>query len=181
MVVTCWSERREQRWDIRDVCNQLSESSAQDIPGVEPGNHCDSQAASCVKGSIIIDIQTTTQNSTTKLRPSPQPSTNRNSSGPPNPTVRQAMKNKFLEWRKNSRSRTVAAQSIPTPKGRFIHPTPTTSRDNEPRTDGPSQGGGSRETALLSWGRDQLQATVGALTRSVRSEESPGIGGRPSQ
>ena len=182
MIVTCWSERREQRWGIRDVCDQLSGSSAQEISSVEPGNHYDSQAASCVKGSIIIDIQTTTQNSTTKLRLSPQPSTNRNSSGPPNPAVWQAAKSKFLEWRKNSRSKTAPVPNTPTPKRRFTFPTILRAgRSSDPRTNQLSQGGRSQKTTILSQGRNQLQAMVNTLAKFVRSGKSPGTGERPSQ
>ena len=38
MLTTCWSDKREQRWDIRAVCNQFSTSSIQEIPDTEPGN-----------------------------------------------------------------------------------------------------------------------------------------------
>jgi len=182
MIVTCWSERREQRWGIRDVCNQLSGSSAQEIPGIEPGNHYDSRAASCVKGFILIDIQKTTQNSTTEPRPSSQPSTNCNPPGPPNPAVWQAAKSKFLEWRKNSRPQNAPIPNTPTPKRRFTFPTILRAgRGSDPRTDQPSQGGRSQKTTILSRGRDQLQAMVNSLAKFVRSEKSPGASGRPSQ
>jgi hypothetical protein len=37
MVIACWSERREQRWDIHAVYNQFSTSSIQEVPDAEPG------------------------------------------------------------------------------------------------------------------------------------------------
>ena len=40
MIETCWSEKREQRWDIRAMYNQLSVSSIQEIPEAEQGNRC---------------------------------------------------------------------------------------------------------------------------------------------
>jgi len=40
MIMTCWSEKREQRWDIRAVYNQLSVSSIQEIAETERGNRC---------------------------------------------------------------------------------------------------------------------------------------------
>ena len=36
--MSCWSERREQRWDVRTVYDQFSTSSIQEVPDVEPGN-----------------------------------------------------------------------------------------------------------------------------------------------
>ena len=38
MIMTCWSERREQRWDVRAMYNQFSTSSIQEVPDAEPGN-----------------------------------------------------------------------------------------------------------------------------------------------
>ena len=38
MIVKCWSEQREQRWDIRSVYNQLSVASIQEIAEGERGN-----------------------------------------------------------------------------------------------------------------------------------------------
>jgi len=182
MIVTCWNERREQRWGIRDVCSQLSESSAQKIPGVEPGNHYDSQAALCVKGFILIDIRTTTRNSTTEPRSSPQPFMDRNPSGPTKSAVWQAAKSQFLEWRKNSRSKTVPVPSTPASKRRFTFPTILRAgRDNDPRTDQPSQEGRPQKITILLRGRNQLKAMVNTVTKFLRSEKSPGAGGRPSQ
>jgi hypothetical protein len=40
MITTCWNEKREQRWDIRTVYNQLSVSSIQEIAETERGNWC---------------------------------------------------------------------------------------------------------------------------------------------
>jgi hypothetical protein len=37
MVIACWSEKREQRWDIHAVYNQFSTSSIQEVPDAEPG------------------------------------------------------------------------------------------------------------------------------------------------
>ena len=38
MIMTCWSGKREQRWDIRTVYNQLSVSSIQEIAETERSN-----------------------------------------------------------------------------------------------------------------------------------------------
>jgi len=38
MITICWSERRELRWDIHTVYNQLSMSSMQEIAEVERGD-----------------------------------------------------------------------------------------------------------------------------------------------
>lgn len=38
MIITCWNEQREQRWDIRAVHNQLSASSIQEVAEGEKGN-----------------------------------------------------------------------------------------------------------------------------------------------
>jgi len=179
MIETCWSERREQRWGIRDVCNQFSESSAQKIPDVEPGNRCDSQAAPCVEGSTLTDIRTTTRNPTTEPRSSPQPPTDCNPSDLPPPTAQQPAKSKFLKWGKNPCPQTVPVPNTPTPKRRFAFPTIFRSgRGNDPRTDQPSQGGRSQKTTILSRG---LQALVNSLARFVRSGKSPGTDGRPSK
>ena len=40
MITTCWSEKREQRWDIHAVYNQLSVSSVQEIAETERGIWC---------------------------------------------------------------------------------------------------------------------------------------------
>ena len=170
MIVTCWSERREQRWGIRDVCNRLSESSAQEIPSVEPGDF------------------------TAEPRSSPQPPTDYNpfralpppadyepSNLPPS-TTQQPAKSQFLERKKIPRSQDVPAPNTPTPKRRFTFPTIfRAGRGNDPRTDRPSQGGRSQKTTILSRGRGQLQALVNSLTRFMRSKKSPGTGGRPSK
>ena len=36
MISTCWSDKREQRWDARAMCHQLLTSSIQ-ILDIEPG------------------------------------------------------------------------------------------------------------------------------------------------
>jgi hypothetical protein len=38
MVIACWSEKREQRWDIRNVYSRFSASGVQEVPDVEPGS-----------------------------------------------------------------------------------------------------------------------------------------------
>jgi len=38
MIVACWGEKRDQRWDIRAVQNQFLVSSIQEIVEVEQGN-----------------------------------------------------------------------------------------------------------------------------------------------
>lgn len=53
MIVTCWSEKREQRWDIHAVHNRFSASSVQGIPAVEPGNQCASQTATYAEGFAV--------------------------------------------------------------------------------------------------------------------------------
>ena len=40
MIMTCWSEKRDQRWDIHAVYNQLSVSSIQEIAETERGKRC---------------------------------------------------------------------------------------------------------------------------------------------
>ena len=157
--MTCWSERREQRWGIRDVCNRFWESSAQEIPSVEPGDF------------------------TTEPRSSPQSPTDYNPfRALPLPADYEPFdlpptKSQFLKWRKNSRSQTVPVPNTPTPKRRFAFPIIfRAGRGNDPRTDQPSQGGRSQKTTILSRG---LQALVNSLVR-LRSGKSPGTGGQPS-
>ena len=165
MMVTCWSERREQRWGIRDVCNRFWESSAQEIPSVEPGDF------------------------TTEPRSSPQPPKDYNPFRalplpadyepfdlPPS-TAQQPTKSRFLKWRKNSRPQTVPVPNTPTPKRRFAFPTIfRAGRGNNPGTDQTFQGGRSQKTTILSRG---LQALVNSLARFMRLEKSPGTGGAP--
>ena len=38
MIVTCWSDKREQRWGVHAVYDQFSTSSSQEVPEVEPGS-----------------------------------------------------------------------------------------------------------------------------------------------
>jgi hypothetical protein len=38
MIEACWSEERKERWDIHAMYDQLSSSSIQEVPDVEPGN-----------------------------------------------------------------------------------------------------------------------------------------------
>jgi len=38
MITVCWSERRDARWDVRTVYNQLSVSSIQQAAEDERGN-----------------------------------------------------------------------------------------------------------------------------------------------
>jgi hypothetical protein len=40
LITICWNEKREQRWDIRTVYNQLSASNTQEIAKTEQGNCC---------------------------------------------------------------------------------------------------------------------------------------------
>ena len=166
MIVTCWSERREQRWGIRDVCNRFWESSAQEIPSVEPGDF------------------------TTEPRSSPQPPKDYNPFRalplpadyepfdlPPS-TTQQPAKSQLLKRKNISRSPAVPVPNTPTPKKHFAFPIIfRAGRGNNPRTDQPPQGGRSQKTTILSRG---LQALVSSLARFMRSGKSPGTGGRPS-
>ena len=55
MITTCWSENREQRWNIRTVYNQFLVSSFQEIVALDKlGNQCHSQVASILKGLFPI-------------------------------------------------------------------------------------------------------------------------------
>ena len=38
MITACWSEDREQRWDVGAMYNKLSTSSVQEVLDAEPGN-----------------------------------------------------------------------------------------------------------------------------------------------
>jgi len=156
--VTCWSERREQRWGIRDICNQFSESSSQKIPSVESGDF------------------------TTEPRSPPQHSTDHSPFVLPIPPVQQPAEDGFLRRGENSRPQTVPIPNGPTPKRRFTFPTIfRAGRGNEPRADQPSQGGISQKTTILSRGRNKLQVLVKTLAKFVRSGKSSGTGGRPSK
>jgi len=61
MIMICWNERRELRWDIRTVYKQLSAASIQEIAESERGNRCILSIGDIgLRGySLFIDVQTT--------------------------------------------------------------------------------------------------------------------------
>ena len=76
MIVRCWSEQREQRWDMRSVCNQLSVSSIQETAEGERGNRCVCQMATCIEEVILFSEVETKElilNVVEEPRPPPPP------------------------------------------------------------------------------------------------------------
>jgi len=57
MIVTCWSEKREQRWDISAVCNQLSVSIPHDVE-VDPSLAGELPGRSYDMAEIVVQAET---------------------------------------------------------------------------------------------------------------------------
>jgi len=166
MITTCWSEKRENRWDIRTVHNQLLVSSIQE--NAKAGR----------------DIQTTARISNfieeeapAKDLPAVPPTIQVEDGGPevpPDPSVRQSTKSKRLPaLRKQLRSYTAPILGTPKTKPPIRSPTspfPTTGFGIEEQTvDFPPQGRRRRKTALLaSLGWKPLRAVVTALGKFLR-------------
>ena len=179
MITTCWSEKREQRWDVRAVYDLLSVSSVQEIAGSEGGDQCASQMTACAEGFVDIDPRTPTRNTMIEPRSSRQPVIDRSPSNRQNTMVRQAAKEK---GRKNLGPQTAPVPSTATRKKRFQFSILSRSgRDSESRTDRASQGKRLGRIAVLSWGRSKLQAMAKVLTKIVGLGKSAGSDERPSQ
>jgi len=107
MIMTCWSEKREQRWDIRAVYNQLSVSSIQEIAETERDNQTRQRALKAVPDAPPKALPEVPQNAqvqeeerisrelpTPPLQPQPQPQPELQPQQPQQPAVTKLLRRK---------------------------------------------------------------------------------------
>jgi hypothetical protein len=169
MITACWSEKREQRWDVHAVHDQLSTSSIQEVPEVEP----DVQIAQASTATTVIPP---------KALP-PVPSALQVEA--PDPPVQQSAGTKPPKRGKKFRSLTTPVEDKPKrgiPKKHFTFPgLPRGSHGEtgESKPDPSLQGKRTRKKATLSRGWSQLRTVVKVLTAFLRLRKPPATGGRP--